>query len=70
MTQAATLDVRGLRVGFSTPGGVVVAVEAMSLSVSPGEVLAIIGESGSGKTVTAMAVARLLAAPPARTLGG
>ncbi|MCA3446515.1 MAG: ABC transporter ATP-binding protein [Rhodobacter sp.] len=70
MTQMATLDVRGLRVGFSTPGGLVVAVEDMSLSVSRGEVLAIIGESGSGKTVTAMAIARLIASPPARYLGG
>jgi peptide/nickel transport system ATP-binding protein len=57
-------------VGFSTPGGLVVAVEEMSLSVAPGEILAIIGESGSGKTVTAMAIARLLSSPPARYLGG
>jgi peptide/nickel transport system ATP-binding protein len=70
MPPPATLEVRGLRVGFATPGGTVVAVDDVALSVSRGEVLAIIGESGSGKTVTAMAIARLIASPPARYLGG
>lgn len=70
MTPVATLDVRDLCVGFSTPAGLMVAVEDMALSVARGEILAIIGESGSGKTVTAMAIARLVASPPARYLGG
>jgi oligopeptide/dipeptide ABC transporter ATP-binding protein len=70
MNSTPILDVRGLSVGFSTIGGFVVAVEDVTLSVSRGEVLAIIGESGSGKTVTAMSVARLLASPPSRVLGG
>jgi len=70
MASSPTLDVRGLRMGFSTPGGIVVAVEDVSLSVGSGEVLAIIGESGSGKTVTAMAIARLIASPPGLYLGG
>jgi oligopeptide/dipeptide ABC transporter ATP-binding protein len=70
MNSTPILDVRGLSVGFSTIGGLLVAVEDVSLSVVRGEVLAIIGESGSGKTVTAMSIARLLASPPSRVLGG
>lgn len=70
LASSPTLDVRRLRMGFSTPGGTVVAVENVSLLVRPGEVLAIIGESGSGKTVTAMAIARLIASPPGLYLGG
>jgi len=70
MPSAATLEVRDLRMGFATPAGMVVAVEDVTLSIGKGEVLAIIGESGSGKTVTAMAIARLLPMPPARYLAG
>ena len=70
MPSAATLDMRDLRMGFSTPAGLIVAVEDVTLSIGKGEVLAIIGESGSGKTVTAMAIARLLPVPPARYLEG
>lgn len=70
MNSTPILDVRGLSVGFSTVGGLVVAVEDVTLSVSSGEVLAIIGESGSGKTVTAMSIARLIASPPSRVLAG
>ena len=70
MDNTPILEVRGLSVGFSTVSGLVVAVEDVTLSVSRGEVLAIIGESGSGKTVTAMSIARLLASPPSRVIGG
>ena len=70
MAQASILDVRGLSVGFASAGGLVVAVEDVSLATSRGDILAIIGESGSGKTATAMAIARLIAIPPARYLGG
>src|SRR5699024_3352374 len=50
------LDVEGLDVTFSTDGGDVHAVKDVSLSVSSGEVLAIVGESGSGRTVTARSI--------------
>ncbi len=70
MPASATLEVRDLRMGFATPVGMVVAVEDVALSIAKDEVLAIIGESGSGKTVTAMAIARLLPQPPARYLEG
>ncbi|GAB1364209.1 hypothetical protein MASR1M32_34450 [Rhodobacter sp.] len=68
MPASSTLEVRDLRMGFATPAGMVVAVEDVALSIARGEVLAIIGESGSGKTVTAMAIARLL--PQPRALSG
>ncbi len=60
----ALLDVSGLVTAFETPKGLVDAVKGVSLEVAPGECLGIIGESGSGKSVTAMSIARLVASPP------
>jgi oligopeptide/dipeptide ABC transporter ATP-binding protein len=57
---APLLDVRDLRVRFRSRGAVVNAVQGVSFSVEPGQTLAIIGESGSGKTVSAFAVMGLL----------
>jgi len=54
------LEVSDLHVRFRTPGGAVYAVQGISFSVEPGQTLAIIGESGSGKTVSAYAVMGLL----------
>jgi oligopeptide/dipeptide ABC transporter ATP-binding protein len=54
------LEVSGLQVRFRTPGGPVYAVQGISYTVEPGQTLAIIGESGSGKTVSAYAVMGLL----------
>src|SRR5262245_31522022 len=50
------LDVRDLRVRFSTEDGVVRAVENVSFSVSRGKTLGIVGESGSGESVTSLSV--------------
>ncbi|MBP2295796.1 ABC transporter ATP-binding protein/permease [Azospirillum rugosum] len=60
----ALLAVSNLRTAFETETGVVDAVKGVSLRVAPGECLGIIGESGSGKSVTALSIARLVASPP------
>lgn len=59
-----------LRVEFRTDAGVVHAVDSVSYSLEHSEVLAILGESGSGKTVHARAVMRILDTPPAYITGG
>jgi oligopeptide/dipeptide ABC transporter ATP-binding protein len=64
------LKIESLSVEFPTDGGVVHAVDGVSLSVWPGEIVAVVGESGSGKSVTAMSVLRLLHEPPARVTCG
>jgi oligopeptide transport system ATP-binding protein len=64
------LAVEDLRVEFRTDDGVVHAVDGVSYSLEPSEVLAILGESGSGKTVHARAIMRILDTPPAFITGG
>jgi peptide/nickel transport system ATP-binding protein len=66
---APLLEVDGLRVDFETLDGTARAVDGVSWRLDAGRTLGIVGESGCGKSVTALAVLRLLAAPPAR-LGG
>ena len=63
------LEVRDLRVEFSTRHGALVAVDGVSLSIAPGEVLGVVGESGAGKSMTGNAVIGLLE-PPGRIAGG
>ncbi|MBA0051393.1 ABC transporter ATP-binding protein [Streptomyces sp. AJS327] len=60
------LDVRDLHVEFRTKDGVVQAVNGVNYNVSAGETLAVLGESGSGKSVTAQAVMGILDMPPGR----
>ena len=62
---APILDVRDLKVAFRTPRGVVHAVNGVSFSIKPGEALGVLGESGSGKSVSVGAVMGLLESPPA-----
>jgi len=64
------LDIRDLRTFFHTPEGVVRAVDRVSLSVSPSRTLGLLGESGCGKSVTALSVLRLIPDPPGRIEGG
>ncbi len=64
------LRIDQLRVRFDTPEGVVHAVEDVSFQVDAGETLAIVGESGCGKSVTALSILRLLPSPPSRLAGG
>ena len=63
------LDVRKLRTSFFTQEGVVHAVDNVSFNVRKGEAVALVGESGCGKSVTAMSIMRLVA-PPGRITGG
>ncbi|MGW6769784.1 ABC transporter ATP-binding protein [Streptomyces sp. NPDC055037] len=64
------LEVRDLQVEFRTRDGVARAVDGVSYSVDAGETLAVLGESGSGKSVTAQAVMGILDMPPGRITGG
>src|ERR1700737_2460484 len=63
------LEVHDLKTQFSTPEGVVKAVDGVSFELHSGETLVIVGESGSGKAVTAMSIMRLIS-PPGRIVGG
>ena len=64
------LEVRNLRTEFATRAGVVRAVDDVSFSVGAGETVALVGESGCGKSVTALSVMRLVPAPTGRIAGG
>jgi oligopeptide/dipeptide ABC transporter ATP-binding protein len=64
------LEIENLQTHFFTAGGVVKAVDGVSLSVYSRETLGVVGESGCGKSVTALSILRLVADPPGRTVGG
>lgn len=64
------LSVRGLSVEFTTRDGVVPAAQDVSFDVAAGSTLAILGESGSGKSVTAQTVMNLIETPPGRVTAG
>jgi peptide/nickel transport system ATP-binding protein len=66
----AILDVKGLHTVFFTNAGLFRAVDDVSFSVGRGETLAIVGESGCGKSVTALSILRLVPNPPGRIVGG
>ena len=64
------LDIRHLSTHFKTPHGMVRAVDDVSLAVSTGDVLGIVGESGCGKSVLSLSILQLLPMPPAFFAGG
>ncbi len=66
----SVLAVRDLRTHFVTAGGEFPAVDGISLDVAEGQTLAIVGESGCGKSVTALSIMGLVPSPPGRIVGG
>jgi len=64
------LDIRGLTTCFSSPRGIAKAVDTVSLTIMQGETLAVVGESGCGKTVLALSVLGLVPDPPGRVTEG
>ncbi len=66
----ALLEIKGLKTHFKTDDGWVHAVDGVDLHVDAGETLCVVGESGCGKSVTAMTVLKLLPMPPGRIVAG
>ena len=66
----ALLEVDDLHTQFFTPLGVIRAVDGVSYQLRAGETLGVVGESGCGKSVTALSILRLVASPPGRITGG
>src|SRR5690349_4028875 len=64
------LDIQGLKTHFKTDDGMVRAVDGVDLAIDRGETLGVVGESGCGKTVTAMTVLKLIQMPPGRIVAG
>ena len=64
------LDIDDLRVSFDTRYGVVTALDSVSLQVAAGETLGVVGESGCGKSITALSVMGLIPQPPGKIAGG
>jgi len=64
------LDIRNLKLDFGTGADVMRAVDGISFTIGAGETVCLVGESGCGKTVTALSIARLVPAPPANYVGG
>jgi peptide/nickel transport system permease protein len=67
---AAALEVDGLRTYLFSRAGVVKAVDGVSLTLRRGETLAVVGESGCGKSMTALSIMRLVPSPPAKIVAG
>src|SRR5580658_4653556 len=64
------LEIQNLSIGFDTNRGLIRPVREVSLSIYPGQTVALVGESGCGKSVTALSILRLIPQPPGRILGG
>src|SRR3990170_6454038 len=67
---APLLEIKGLKTYFSTEEGLVRAVDGVDLRIERGETLGVVGESGCGKTVTALSIMRLIAEPPGKIVEG
>jgi oligopeptide/dipeptide ABC transporter ATP-binding protein len=67
---AALLEIEGLRTQFFTSSGIVKAVDGITYDVEAGETVAVVGESGCGKSVSALSILRLVAEPAGKVVGG
>ena len=64
------LDIQELRVQYKVEHSCIEAVNGVSLSIDAGESVALVGETGAGKTTTALSVLRLIASPPGQIVSG
>jgi ABC-type dipeptide/oligopeptide/nickel transport system ATPase component len=69
-TNGHLLEIRNLKTWFDVRGGVLKAVNDVSIAIDAGETLGLVGESACGKSVTASSVMRLVPIPPGRIAGG
>jgi len=67
---AALLEVRGLRAGFDTDAGYIEVLDGISFELASGETLGLVGESGCGKSVTALSIMSLLPRPAGKITAG
>src|SRR4029077_3408968 len=67
---STAIDIKGLQTYLFTRSGIVKAVDDVSFSLQRGETLAIVGESGCGKSMTALSIMRLVPNPPGKIVGG
>ena len=67
---ATLLEVKGLKTHFFTEEGAVKAVDGVSYDLEDGETLGLVGESGCGKSVSALSLMRLIPSPPGKIVGG
>lgn len=67
---AALLEIEGLQTQFFTSSGIVKAVDGITYDVESGETVAVVGESGCGKSVSALSILRLVAEPAGKVVGG
>ncbi|HUL37930.1 MAG TPA: ATP-binding cassette domain-containing protein, partial [Thermodesulfobacteriota bacterium] len=70
MNDEIILEIKNLKTYFYTYEGVAKAVDGVSYQLAKGEPLGVVGESGCGKSVTALSILRLIPTPPGRIVGG
>ena len=68
--EEAILEVKGLKTYFYTDEGVLPGVDGLDFTLEKGKVLAIVGESGGGKSVTSLSILRIVQSPPGRIIAG
>ena len=68
--EEAILEVKGLKTYFYTDEGVLPGVDGLDFTLEKGKVLAIVGESGCGKSVTSLSILRIIQSPPGRIIAG